>query len=198
MAKRRRESDIFDLESDSFLGYDPYEISIPASKRRTLSSLDASNISGSFSPTLRSTLRSGIIEFPLPPVVLPEVILPENPIEEHEPTSDSLSNIREWEEILQLSLVSSDEESTAEVTTVEDSVPLETPVVEPHNSLEDFSLGYNETAAASNGRTSALVTPYVDPIPPCEVLPVDMTPRFVLCRQSTQKKKDQMLIYLGF
>ena len=194
MAKRRRESDIFDLESDSFLGYDPYEISIPASKRRTLSSLDASNISGSFSPTLRSTLRSGIIEFPLPPVVLPEVILPENPIEEHEPTSDSLSNIREWEEILQLSLVSSDEESTAEVSTVEDSVPLETPVVEPHNSLEDFSLGYNETAAASNGRTSALVTPYVDPIPPCEVLPVDITPRFVLCRASSQRGGNHIVL----
>ena len=62
MAKRRRESDIFDLESDSFLGYDPYEISIPASKRRTLSSLDASKSGKRFFSSVLYLLMKNLLQ----------------------------------------------------------------------------------------------------------------------------------------
>ena len=95
--KRRRESDIFDLDSDSFIGFDPYEISISAKKRRTLSSLDTSCISMNFNPPLRSTLRSDIS------VALPRVVLPEDPVEEVQPESDSWSDLAD---ILELDAVS--------------------------------------------------------------------------------------------
>ena len=155
--KRRRESDIFDFDSDSFVGFDPYEISISAAKRRTLSSLDTSCISMNFDPPLRSTLRSG---------ALPRVVLPEDPVEEAQPESDSWSDLYN---ILELDAVSH-EDSTCEVPSETPPAHSETPSVlnetpsAPSETFGDCSLTYNQTAVASNGHTSSHPDPYVDPM----------------------------------
>ena len=186
--KRRRESDIFDFDSDSFVGFDPYEISISAAKRRTLSSLDTSCISMNFDPPLRSTLRSG---------ALPRVVLPEDPVEEAQPESDSWSDLYN---ILELDAVSH-EDSTCEVPSETPPAHSETPSVlnetpsVPSETFGDCSLTYNQTAVASNGHTSSRPDPYVDPITiTSTIVPVDTTPTFTLCRNGSQNGKDVIII----
>ena len=181
--KRSRDSDIsFDWD-----GFDPLEVQLPASKRRTLSTLDASSISSTFDPVFRSTLRSQVIEVALPPVVSVE--------ESSSSSAHNLSDIDATE--LYTILFNSSTESDGAASDVEDGVS-DGAVSDGEGAADgavcnNSMLLYNETAVASD-HTISTEDPYVDPIPPRPLVPADYSnPGYKLCRKSSQKGRDKIL-----